>query len=79
MNNDNWDKYLDPPDEDPICEDGCGEVLTRDPWSHEWYCENKFCPTKFNGIEQEMAYALAGALEEIRTLKRKVRILGFVP
>lgn len=50
--------YLEPPDDDPICEDGCGETLVRD-MDGSWYCPNKFCPLKFQGTEQAMAYALA--------------------
>jgi len=68
-----YDKWLTtPPDDDPICEDGCGETLVRDAWTHEWICVNKFCPTKFQGVEQEMANTLVDALEEIRTLKAKI-------
>lgn len=68
----NFDSYYDPPDDDPCCESGCGEPLHLGEWSNDWYCVNKFCPTKFQGIEKEMAEALVDALEEIRTLKAKL-------
>lgn len=75
-----YDKWLTtPPDDDPICEDGCGETLVRDPYTYEWICENKFCPTKFDGVEKEMAEALVDALDDVRTYKRyKVKYLDLV-
>lgn len=65
--------YLEPPDDDPICEDGCGQTLTRD-ITGVWVCDYKFCPTKFQGVEKEMAEALVDALDELDTAKRKVRM-----
>jgi len=68
-----YDKWLTtPPDDDPICEDFCGETLVRNPFSDGWFCENPFCPGKFSGVEQKMAEALVDALEEIRTLKARL-------
>lgn len=65
-----YDKWLTtPPDDDPICEDGCGETLVRNHFSDGWFCGNGFCPTKYQGVEKQMAEALVDALEEIRTLK----------
>jgi len=69
------DRYLDPPDDDPICEDGCGEAMTRD-ITGEWYCANKFCPSKFEGVEKEMAEMLIGANETVKHLAEKVRRLS---
>lgn len=56
-------QYLEPPDDDPICEDGCGEALVQDT-NEDWFCNNKFCPLKFNegSTEREMAELLIGAL-----------------
>jgi hypothetical protein len=70
----NLDSYYDPPDDDPICEDFCGETLVRDPWTLEWVCVNKFCPSKFQGVEKEMAEALVEYMDkatDIPTLKRR--------
>lgn len=66
------DRYLEPPEDDPICEDGCGETMTCD-ITGEWYCANKFCPEKFEGIEREMAEMLIGANETVKSLMRKIR------
>ena len=66
--------YLEPPDDDPVCEDGCGDTLVRDPWTHEWNCENKFCPTKFQGVEKEMAEVLVEFMDrakDVSILKRQ--------
>ena len=71
-------RWLDPPEEPPVCEDGCGETLVPD-LSGDWYCNNIFCPTKFDGTEKKMAEALVDALEEIRTLKRGLAILRRKP
>jgi hypothetical protein len=67
-------QYLDPPDDDPICEDGCGETMTRD-ITGEWYCVNKYCPLKFDegSTEREMAEMLIGAQEEIKSLSQRLR------
>ncbi len=70
----NFDSYYDPPEDDPICEDGCGETMTRDV-TGEWYCANKFCPEKFQGVEREMAEMLIGANETVKSLMNKVRRL----
>ena len=66
------DRYLEPPDEDPVCEDGCGEVMTRDHITREWYCDNKFCPLKFDGVEREMAEMLIGATETVKSLSKQL-------
>lgn len=72
------DRWLDPPDDDPICEDGCGETLVKD-FTGVWLCENKFCPTKFQGLEKEMAEALVEALDDVRIYKRyKVKYVALV-
>lgn len=65
------DRYLDPPDDDPVCEDGCGETMTRD-ITGEWYCANKFCPLKFEGNAREMAEMLIGANETVKALWRRI-------
>ncbi len=67
-----FDSYYDPPEDDPICEDGCGETMTRD-MTGTWYCANKFCPEKFQGVEREMAEMLIGANETVKSLMNKVR------
>lgn len=74
-----YDKWLTtPPDDDPVCEDGCGEYLVRD-CTGVWLCENKFCPTKFQGLEKEMAEALVEALDDVRIYKRyKVKYVALV-
>lgn len=66
--------YLEPPEEPPVCEDGCSDTLERDPWTHEWVCPNKFCPTKFSGLEKEMAEALVEFMDETRTLKARLQV-----
>jgi len=66
------DKWLEPPDDDPTCEDGCGDTLVRDSYTYEWICVNKFCPTKFDGVEKEMAEALVEYMEEVHTLKARL-------
>ena len=65
-------RYLDPPEDDPICEDGCGETMTRDNLTHEWVCSNKFCPLKFDGVAREMAEMLIGANETVKSLAGKL-------
>jgi len=70
----NHDKYLDPPDDDPICEDGCGETLTKDMWG-DWYCANRYCPNKFQGVEREIAEMLIGRTEEVIYLREQLRRL----
>lgn len=72
------DRYLEPPDDDPICEDACGQTLERD-IEGEWVCVNRFCPTKFQGVEKEMAEALVDALDaadDLRILKRRYLALN---
>ena len=64
-------KYLDPPDPDPVCEDGCGETMVKD-ITGEWYCANKFCPLKFDGDAREMAEMLIGATETVKSLQRRL-------
>ena len=65
-------KYLDPPDPDPVCEDGCGETLQHD-ITGEWVCVNKYCPLKFDegSTAREMAEMLIGAQETIKSMRRK--------
>lgn len=65
-------QYLEPPDEDPICEDGCGETMKRDNLTHEWFCDNKFCPNKFDGVAREMAEMLIGANETVKSLSKQL-------
>lgn len=65
------DRWLEPPDDDPVCEDGCGETLVRDPYTYEWICENKFCPTKFDGVEKEMAEALVEYMDRAYTYEQR--------
>lgn len=70
-------RYLDPPDEDPICEDGCGEPMKKD-INGDWYCENKFCPLKWEGDAKEMAEMLIGATETIKSLTKKLHNVRLV-
>jgi hypothetical protein len=63
-------KWLEPPDEDPYCEDGCGDTLVRD-IEGEWVCENRYCPKKFQGVEQEMAFLVAEYKDTIEYLRRQ--------
>ena len=72
------DRYLEPPDDDPVCEDGCGETLVRDRLGGELFCSNKFCPLKFNEgtIEREMAEMLIGAYEQIDSMRRRLQMLS---
>lgn len=70
----NFDSYYDPPEDDPCCEDGCGQTLIRD-IDGEWFCDNKFCPLKFQGVEQEMAFALVDALDNFKTYKHREYML----
>lgn len=65
------DRYLEPPDDDPICEDGCGEVLEKD-INGDWYCANKFCPLKFSGVEKEMAEALVEFMDSSHTYQQRL-------
>lgn len=72
----NFDSYYDPPEDDPICEDFCGETLVRNEFSDGWFCANKFCPSKFQGVEQEMAFALVDAKDDLNAYRRyKVKYL----
>lgn len=64
-------QYLEPPDDDPICEDGCGESLVQD-INGDWFCNNKFCPLKFDGTAREMAEMLIGATETVKSLRRRL-------
>ena len=68
------DRYLEPPDDDPVCEDGCGEPLARD-ITEAWHCINKFCPLKFSEgtIEREMAELIADLRDSIDTLKWRLK------
>lgn len=72
----NHDKYLDPPDEPPYCEDGCGETLVKD-FTGVWLCENKFCPLKFQGVEQEMAYKLVETLQDLELAKWRLHNMRY--
>ena len=64
-------KWLEPPDDGPVCEDGCGDTLVRDWTDGSWYCENKFCPTKFQGVEKEMAEALVEYMDRAYTYEQR--------
>ena len=68
------DQYLNPPDDDPVCEDGCGETMVKD-IEGEWYCPNKFCPLKFDGDAREMAEMLTGANETVKSLVKRIHNL----
>lgn len=63
--------YLEPPDDDSVCEDGCGETLEKD-MNGDWYCPNKFCPLKFSGVEKEMAEALVEFMDDAHTYKQRL-------
>jgi hypothetical protein len=68
-----YDKWLTtPPDEPPYCESGCGDTLERD-MEGDWVCENKFCPTKFQGVEKEMAEALVEFMDAAHTNAERLR------
>lgn len=68
-------QWLDPPEDEKICDDGCGETLVRDA-DGDWVCSNKFCPSKFSegSTEREMAEMLVGATETVRSLAAKLRL-----
>ena len=70
-------QYLEPPDDDPICEDGCGEYLVQDV-NEDWFCNNKFCPLQFNegSVEREMAEMLIGATETAKSLALQLAHTG---
>lgn len=79
----NYDKYLDPPDEEEaqFCED-CGQELEVKARYYTipntLHCVNPFCPSKFHGTAKEMACELADAQASIGDLKRKVAHLNRV-
>lgn len=80
MNN-NWDKYLDPPDEPEaeVCE-ACGHELEWENYSilslkGGLRCTNRYCPDKHEGITEEMAEILVEMEYTIRRLEMKVKIL----
>ena len=64
------DRYLEPPDDDPVCEDGCGDTMEKD-FDGNWVCANIFCPLKFQGAEKAMAEALVDALDDVSTWKAR--------
>ncbi len=66
------DQYLTPPDEpEAVFCDDCGEEMeVRDSYNK---CVNQFCPAKFEGVAQEMAYVLIGANETVKSLARKLK------
>ena len=66
--------YLEPPDDPPTCDDGCGDSLERDA-TGEWVCVNKLCPTRFDGDAKELAAMLIEAKETITHLREQVRRL----
>ena len=79
MNN-NWDKYLDPPDgpEADICE-ACGhekEILDNFGGQRYAECVNRYCPDKHEGIAKEMAETIVDLTETIEYLNAKIRNLG---
>lgn len=70
------DSYLNPPDDDPICEDGCGETMSRD-IDGTWFCANQYCPLKYDKgtMARAMAEKLVDAQDEIDNLKIKIKRL----
>ena len=66
--------YLEPPDDPPVCDDGCGDSLERGA-TGEWVCVNTLCPTKFDGDAKELAAMLIEANETITYLREQVRRL----
>jgi hypothetical protein len=64
------DQWLEPPDDDPVCEDGCGDTLEKD-FQGDWFCPNRFCPLKFDGVEKEMAEALVEFMDSSHTYKQR--------
>lgn len=64
-------QYLEPPDDDPVCE-FCGETLVPD-LNADWFCNNKFCPAQFQGVEKEMAELILELKDKIETLEWKIR------
>lgn len=76
--NDNWDKYLDPPDQPeridcPYCgeemeilEDFGGQKYTK--------CTNHFCPDKHDGVANEMAEKILELEYDLMRLKRSKNV-----
>ena len=63
--------YLEPPDDDPVCEDGCGDTLEKD-INGNWVCANIFCPLKFQGVEKAMAEALVEYMDKAYTSEKRL-------
>jgi hypothetical protein len=65
-------QWLEPPDDDPTCEDGCGDTMEKD-INGEWCCFNRYCPTKFSKgtVEYEMAEALVEFMDSSYTYKQR--------
>lgn len=74
---DQWLNPLEVP-EAVLCDDcGIEMEVKQDLTPGEYFtkCNNKFCPAKFEGIAREMAEMLVGALEEVKSLSRRVKQL----
>ena len=72
-------RYLDPPDGPPCCDD-CGEVLIYDPYDREVSCANEKCPSKFDGIEKEMAQEIVELRESLKSahgMLERATMMGF--
>lgn len=76
----NWDNYLDPPDEpeEEYCE-SCGSVMEVKRHYHtipdDMVCPNQFCPDKHYGTAKEMAIELADTKASLDEMKKKVKHL----
>lgn len=66
--------WLEPPDDDPICEE-CGACLEHD--YEDYYCPNKFCSNKFQGVEQEMAIRILELEDQLETRERTIKRLRY--
>lgn len=76
----NFDKYYDPPEEEelPCCEECGQEMAVKRIWHtlpNDYSCENPFCPSKFSGINKDMADMILVLLEKIDRLKIEKNIL----
>lgn len=75
----NFDSYYDSPDEPEavFCE-FCGkEMVEIDNFGgqRDMKCINDFCPEKFSGVVQEMAYELVDAWDDLDTMTHKYQNL----
>ena len=70
----------EPPDdlEAKFC-DECGDELELVSGlvkgTHYWKCTNEFCPSKFEGVEREMAIALVEYMDKCWSLQEKIKHL----